>query len=187
MKLAFQLAYKNLIGAGLRTWLNVSVLSFAFVIIIFYNGLLDGWNQQAKRDTIEWEYGNGHLLHENYDPFDPFSLQDGHGLIPDTTNHLTPILIQQASLYPEGRMISVALKGIETQQNIIALPTKVLENSTENIPALIGKRMAATTKLNIGDEVLLRWRDKNGTFDAADITIVNIFDNDVSSVDNGQL
>ena len=42
MKLAFQLAYKNLMGAGLRTWLNVVVLSFAFVLIIFYNGLIDG-------------------------------------------------------------------------------------------------------------------------------------------------
>jgi putative ABC transport system permease protein len=34
MKLAFKLAYKNLIGAGLCTWLNVLVLSFSFVIII---------------------------------------------------------------------------------------------------------------------------------------------------------
>ena len=79
MKLAFQLAYKNLVGAGLRTWLNVAVLSFAFVLIIFFNGMMEGWNQQAKRDTTAWEYGNGHLLNENYDPFDPFSLQDGHG------------------------------------------------------------------------------------------------------------
>jgi len=55
MKLAFQLAYKNLIGSGLRTWLNVGVLSFAFVIMIFYNGLLDGWDQQAKLDSIAWE------------------------------------------------------------------------------------------------------------------------------------
>ncbi len=49
MKLAFQLAYRNLIGAGLRTWLNVIVLSFAYVMIIFYNGILDGWNEQARR------------------------------------------------------------------------------------------------------------------------------------------
>ena len=31
MKLAFHLAYKNLMGAGLRTWLNAGVLSFAFI------------------------------------------------------------------------------------------------------------------------------------------------------------
>ena len=75
MKIAFQLAYKNLVGAGLRTWLNVSVLSFAFVVIIFYNGLIDGWNLQARNDGIAWEYGNGHLLNEAYDPYDPLSIQ----------------------------------------------------------------------------------------------------------------
>ena len=32
--IAFKLAIKNLIGAGLRTWLNVFVLSLALVIIV---------------------------------------------------------------------------------------------------------------------------------------------------------
>jgi ABC-type lipoprotein release transport system permease subunit len=187
MKLAFQLAYKNLIGAGLRTWLNVAVLSFAFVLIIFFNGMMEGWNQQAKRDTTAWEYGNGHLLNENYDPFDPFSLQDGHGEIPANANYLTPILIQQASIYPDGRMISVVLKGIDQSQSTLALPTLSLKESNAAIPAIIGKRMAESAKLEMGDEVLLRWRDKNGTFDAAPITIVDIFDNTVATVDNGQI
>ena len=61
--LAFKLAFKNLMGAGLRTWLNVSVLSFAFVIIVFYNGMIDGWNRQSRIDTSEWETGNGQFWH----------------------------------------------------------------------------------------------------------------------------
>ena len=92
MKLAFHLAYKNLMGAGLRTWLNAGVLSFAFIVIIFYNGLIDGWNEQAKIDAIHWEYGHGHLLNENYDPYDPFSIQDGYGeLLESNQKNLTPI------------------------------------------------------------------------------------------------
>jgi len=39
---SLKLALRNLLGAGLRTWLNVAVLSFAFVVIVFYNGMLDG-------------------------------------------------------------------------------------------------------------------------------------------------
>jgi putative ABC transport system permease protein len=81
MKLAFQLAYKNLIGAGLRTWLNVGVLAFSFIIIIFYNGLIDGWNEQAKNDSITWKFGEGKFLHADYDPFDPFTILDGHGVL----------------------------------------------------------------------------------------------------------
>ena len=47
--------------------------------------------------------------------------------------------------------------------------------------------MAETTKLKKGDEVLLRWRDKNGTCDAASITVAEVFKTDLTSVDNGQL
>jgi len=36
-----KLAFKNLLGAGLRTWLNVFVLSLSFVLIIFVRGLIE--------------------------------------------------------------------------------------------------------------------------------------------------
>ncbi len=192
--LVLKLALKNLIGAGLRTWLNVAVLSFAFVIIVFYNGMMDGWNQQARTDTINWEVGHGQLWQENYDPYDPFTLQDAHAPIPKNLQKsidnktLTPILINQGSIYPEGRMQNVILKGIPAQQKILELPTNKLQAETaEEIPAIIGKRMANTAKLKEGDQVLLRWRDNNGTFDAQNITIKHIFDSNASSIDNGQI
>lgn len=186
MKLAFQLAYRNLIGSGLRTWLNVGVLSFAFIVIIFYKGFLEGWNVQARVDTTNWEYGYGQLLHKDYDPLDPFTLQDGHGkLKTQDAKDLSPILIQQASIYPDGRMMPIMLKGIDTQQKTLLLPTQLLEKNVDGIPAIIGMRMASSAKLKEGDQVLLRWRDKNGTFDAANITVVGIFDNDVPQTDAG--
>lgn len=187
MKTAFTLAYKNLMGAGLRTWLNVIVLSFAFVVIIFYNGMIDGWNEQAMRENIAWEYANGHLQHEDYDPMDPFTLEEGHGILEGYQENLTPILIRQASIYPGGRVMSASLKGIPADQNAIKLPTQILSKSTAEIPVLIGKRLASSAKLKQGDEVLIRWRDKNGTFDAANITIAGIFDTNVGTVDSGQI
>ena len=107
MKLALKLAFKNIYGAGLRTILNVIVLSFSFVIIIFLNGVMDGWNAQAKKDTIEWEYGYGQLRHKDYDPYDPYTILDSHAPIPENRPDLTPILIHQASIYPEGRMMNI--------------------------------------------------------------------------------
>lgn len=188
MKLAFQLAYKNLLGAGLRTWLNASVLSFAFVVMLFFNGLIDGWNLQAQRDSIDWEYGKGQLLHEDYDPYDPFSIQDGHGVLPENErDELVPILIRQASIYPDGRMLGISLKGIAVNQQVLSLPTKYLADSEATIPGIIGKRMASAANLDTGDQVLLRWRDKNGTFDARNVTIVAVFDSNVGTIDNGQI
>ena len=66
--LTFKLAFRNLVGAGLRTWLNVFVLSLSYVVIIYMHGMLDGWNIQAKTDMINWETGQGQLWQKNYDP-----------------------------------------------------------------------------------------------------------------------
>ena len=187
MKLSFQLALKNLLGAGLRTWLNAAVLSFSFVMIIFFNGMLDGWNEQARRDGIAWEYGQGQLLHQDYDPLDPFTIQDSHGDIPASQGTLVPILLRQASIYPQGRMLSITLKGIDPAQTTLALPSARLDTTKAGLPAIIGKRMAESAHLKKGDQVLMRWRDKNGTFDANTVTIVDVFDTDVSSVDAGQI
>ena len=47
--------------------------------------------------------------------------------------------------------------------------------------------MAKSAMLKVDDRVLVRWRDKNGTFDAVELKIVEIFKTDVPSVDNGQI
>lgn len=188
MKIAIKMAYKNLMGAGLRTWLNVSVLAFCFIIIVFYNGFLNGWQEQGRQDARDWEFGQGQLFNAEYDPYDIFTIKDGHGTLSEVeSEYLTPVFIQQATLYPHGRMNPVLIKGIPVDQEVINLPISLLAESNANIPVLIGKRMAKASKLKLGDEVLLRWRDKHGTYDAASITIAGVFDADVATIDNGQI
>ena len=191
--LALKLAFKNIFGAGYRTLLNIGVLSFAFVVILFYNGVIEGWNQQARRDTIEWEIGQGQLWFPGYDPLDFFSYQDAHGPIPEglraevSAGNLAPILVAQASAFPQGRMQGVLLKGISPGQTILKIPTALLEGQDGQIPALIGKRMARSFKMKEGDQLLLRWRDKNGAFDAREVTIAGVFDCNVPTIDGGQI
>lgn len=190
--LALQLAFRNLFGAGLRTWLNVTVLSFAFVVIVFYNGMLDGWNAQALRDTRAWEIGRGQLWHPAYDRYDPFTLQEAHAPLTGRVRErvsagaFTPVLVLQASAYPGGRMVNILLKGIPEDQTVLALPTQAFSEYLDETPAIIGKRMASSTGLKKGDRVLVRWRDANGTFDAREIIIATVFDSNVPAVDNGQ-
>jgi len=189
--LALKLAYRNLMGAKLRTWLNMIVLSFAFLVIIWNKGLLNGWDQQARIDTIEWEIGGGQYWHENYDPYDPFTIEESHGKLSDATKNaidqgsLTPILISQASIYPEGRIQTVSLRGINPDQNLLELQTSYLNQEIEELPAMIGQRAAETFKLKVGDYVTVRWRDVNGTFDAKEAQIVHIFKTNVPPIDIG--
>ncbi|MBN2350242.1 MAG: ABC transporter permease [Bacteroidales bacterium] len=191
--LAIKLAFKNLLGAGLRTWLNVTVLSFAFVLMIFYNGMIDGWNRQSRKDTQAWETGEGQFWQPEYDRYDPYTIQDSHGAMSEeiqseiAKKNLVPVLIAQATAYPQGRMQGVTLKGIDPDQTILKLPTKALSKTNDSDYAMIGKRMATSLKMDVGDRLLIRWRDKNGTFDAREIEIISVFKCDVPSVDKGQI
>jgi ABC-type lipoprotein release transport system permease subunit len=192
MKLLFRLAVRNLIGAGLRTWLNVIVLSFSFLIIIWHKGLLDGWDRQAKNETIKWETGGGQYWHKGYDPYDPFSLTDAHARIPSsldslvTAGRIAPILITQGTIYPRGRIQSILLKGIDSNQKLLKIPSSLFIDG-EDIPAIIGKNTATDNGLKEGDLITLRWRDVHGTFDANNIKIIGIFNSDVPTVDMGQI
>jgi putative ABC transport system permease protein len=191
--IAFKLAFRNLIGAGLRTWLNVFVLSMSYVIIIWQQGLLDGFNQQALRDMTDWEIGQGQYWHPQYDPYDPFTLEESHAPLPDILLNapadleIAPILIVQGTMYPQGRMQAVILKGIEPDQTVLSLPTSDLQSDMPEIPILIGTRMAKSTNLARGDVVTIRWRDTNGTFDAAEAKVVGLMKTNVPTVDQGQI
>ena len=193
MILAIKLAYRNLIGAGLRTWLNVIVLSFSFVMIIMAKGILVGWDRQAKNDMTAWEIAGGQYWNENYDPYDPFTLNDSHAPIPKEFKQqiekgdMVAILITQGTIYPEGRMQSVLIKGIDPHQSLLKLPTQKLDTAIGVTPAIIGAHMAKSNRLNIGDYVTLRWRDVNGTFDATAIYITDIFTTNVPTVDMAQV
>ena len=191
--LAFKLAYRNLIGAGFRTWLNVFILSISFVIIIWHKGMLDGWDKQATNDLINWEYGGGQYWQENYDPYDPFTWSESHASIPREfqklidKEKLLPILVEQGTIYPEGRVQSIKIRGVKADQDILDLPSKKLMNDSDDILAIIGMNMAKSNHLDSGEYVTLRWRDVNGTFNAQDVQIAGIFKTNVPSVDNGQM
>jgi ABC-type lipoprotein release transport system permease subunit len=191
--LSIKLAWRNLIGAGLRTWLNVFVLSLSFLIIIWFKGILAGWDRQARRDTIQQKIGGGEYWQENYDPLDIFTIEDAHAKLPpkmlqlQKTGQLTPVLIGQATIYPENRVQTILMKGITPEQKILDLPTQHLAKNSQAIPALIGRIMAKNNDLSVGDLVTIRWRDANGTFDADEIEIVHIFKTNVPTIDNGQV
>ncbi len=189
---ALKLAFRNLVGAGLRTWLNVIVLSFSYIVIIWNQGLLQGWNEQACRDTIDWEIGGGQYWQAHYDPYDPLALESAHAAIPPEmmktvqNGMLTAILIAPGSMYPQGRLTGVVLKGIDPGQRILSIPSDKLLSQDE-IPALVGSRMAKSNRLKVGDLLTIRWRDSHGAFDACEIKIVYIMRTSVNTLDKGQI
>jgi ABC-type lipoprotein release transport system permease subunit len=84
-------------------------------------------------------------------------------------------------------MQTILLKGIPAGQKVLEIPTNALVTDSDAIPAILGNSMAEASRLKVGDRVNLRWRDKNGAFDATEIIVTGIFQTNVPTVDVGQV
>ena len=190
----FNIALKNLLGARLRTLLNVFVTAFSFFIILFMLGMYDGMLQHAKNVTIDTEIAGGAFWHPEYDPLDPMSYEDSHSNLPQDIQALVdekkafPVLVSQVSIYPGGRIMPAILKGIPPDQNIVNMPTEALLGINDGtIPVLIGKGMARDSKLKVGDSFTIRWMDADKTYDADEGTIIYIMDTENFKLDMGHI
>lgn len=190
----FKIAIKNLLGAKLRTWLNVFVTSISFFMIIFMSSLYDGMREHAKQVSIDTEIAGGAYWHPDFDPMDPMTFEDSHSVLPEgietivKQDNAVSVLVSQASIYPSGRMMPVVMKGISPDQEIINLPTEKLNIEDQSfIPVLIGKGMANYIKLDVGDTFMIRWLDANRTYDADEGMIVYVMETENFKVDMGHI
>jgi len=190
----FNIAIKNLLGAGIRTWLNVFVTSVSIFMIIFSSGMYSGMMEHAMKVSIDTEIAGGAYWHPKYDPYDPITFENSHSKIPSelkkivNDNKALEVLVNQAAIYPNGRIVPVIMKGITADQSILNIPTKeLLKYDGNNIPIIIGKGMAAYTKLKLGDTFTLRWMDDSKTYDAAEGEIIHIMDSGNFKIDMGHI
>jgi len=189
-----KIALKNLLGARLRTILNVFVTAFSFFLILFMSAMYDGMLQHAKQVTMDTEIAGGAYWHPEYDPLDPMKFEDAHSTLPSEIQSLVdqniafPVLVSQASIYPAGRIMPAIMKGIKPDQNIVNMPTNSLSGYDDiSIPVLIGKGMASDTKLEVGDSFTIRWLDADRTYDADEGTVVHIMDTENFKLDMGHI
>ena len=190
----FKIAIKNLLGAKLRTWLNVFVTALSFFMIILFSAMYDGMREHAKQVTIDTEIAGGAYWHPEYDPLDPMTFEDAHSIIPRDLKLLVDqkkaiaVLVSQASIYPNGRIMPVIMKGITPEQNIVNMPTQMLVGHEEvAIPVLIGRGMAKDANLQVGDAFTIRWLDAHRTYDADEGTVVHIMDPENFKLDMGHI
>ena len=189
-----KIALKNLLGARLRTFLNVLVTAFSFFLILFMSAMYDGMLQHAKQVTMDTEIAGGAYWHPEYAPLDPMTFEDAHSVPPVAVQTLVdekkafPVLVSQASIYPGGRIMPTIMKGIPPDQNIVNMPTDALFGHEDiAIPVLIGNGMANESKLEVGDAFTIRWLDADLTYDANEGTVVHIMDTENFKLDMGHI
>ena len=191
-----KLAYKNILGNGWRSLINVVILSIVLTGMVWMQGLYEGWGRIARRQMQEWEFGDGHYEQKNYDKYDNFTLDKSFGEIPPRMQELVaagkavPILYSAGVIYPQGMMTPVIIKGIPSGQTILKIPAdylKIKDNALSVLPAVIGKEMAKSAGISEDDIITLRWKDINGVFNAIDMEIAKIMQTPVPNTDISQI
>ena len=179
----FRMALKNFLRQGVRSFLNVLVTALAMVAVVFNLSLYNGFQEQAVRNMVSTDVAGGHYRTPDFDILAPMEWEDQTFNIPEALSGLpssdkAEVLILQGQVYPNRRLFPVQLRGIEMQQKLLDLPVSKLEEwpalIDDVIPIIIGKQMAGKSHLHIGDEVILRWRDRFGAGDALDAKVVDV-------------
>ncbi len=191
--MVFKLALKNLLSAGIRTWLTSLVLSLTMAAMIFMQGLMAGMLDEMSTIRRNEEIAGGQIWHELYDPFDPTILGEANGPLTAGLQFLVekkqacPLLMIPGAIYPKGRFKNALIKGIDPAQDCLQLDFTPLagNNGNDQLSVMIGKRYANTLGLGLGDTLTIRWRTKAGAFDAQDAEIVAILNTNAPVMDQG--
>ncbi len=188
----FKLALRNIIGNGWRSLINIFIIAAVLISLIWMEAMWYSWLVLAKTEQKQWEFASGQLRSKNYDPYDAFSWEKSYAPIPAevlphvASGDVVPILYAPSVIYPGGRQLNAMVKGIPAGQKVLKLPSSSLAVTEEGpLPALIGTKMAKTTKLQAGDIFTLRVKDSSGAFNAVDLQVADVMDCPVPSLDMG--
>ena len=178
-----QMALKNFLRQGMRSFLNVLVTALAMVAVVFNLSLYNGFQDQAVRNMVSTDVAGGHYRSPGFDLLAPMEWEDHTFKVPGNLSGLplsdkAEVLVLQGQIFPNRRLFPVQLRGVEIEQTLLELPLVKLKEwqapVTEGIPIIIGKQMAGKSHLHIGDGVVLRWRDRFGAVDALDAQVVDV-------------
>jgi ABC-type lipoprotein release transport system permease subunit len=178
-----RIAWKNFIGQGMRAFLNTLVTALTLVAVVFNISLYNGFQGQATRNLIRTDVGGGHYRMKEFDILTPTQWEDHTFAVPDQIrnaplNEKAEVLVLQGQIFPKRRLFPIQLRGIEMNQSLIDLPLDKLRelgpDIGEKVAVVIGKKMADKARLNVGDTVVMKWRDKYGVVDARDVYVADV-------------
>ncbi len=178
-----KVALRNFAGQGMRAFLNVSVTALIIIATIFSLSLLNGFQAQALKNLSTTDVGGGHYRVPGFDIMSPTDWEDLTQEVPRQLsqfkhNEKAEVLVQQGQLFINNRMFPVQLRGVEMGQQLLDLPMDHLlrrqQPVADSVPIIIGTQMSRKSKLKVGDQVVMKWRDKHGAVDALDAEVVDV-------------
>ncbi len=196
MNLVFRLAWRNLWRQPRRTWLTTGAMMFSNMLLVFMISLQFGMYGLMIDNTLQ--AFTGHLQVQAPGYIDDQRMRQTVDDIVPLANMLrdhfeSDSIAARATAFAlvssEERSYGIAVLGVEPgfERNVSTLPGLVNEGRFlgENDAAeiIIGAALARNLRVALGDELTLIGSGRDGSFAAAVVNIVGIFDSGIVDFD----
>lgn len=196
MNLVIRLAWRNLWRQPRRTWLTTGAMMFSNVLLVFLISLQFGMYGLMIDNTLQAFTGHLQIQAPGYID-DQKMRQTVADVIPlaETlrsaldSNRIAARGTAFALISSEDRSYGTAVFGVEPafEPNVSTIPGLVREGrylgDNEAAEIIVGAALARNLKVGIGDELTLLGSGRDGSFAAAVVNIVGIFDSGIAEFD----
>ena len=196
MNIVFRLAWRNLWRQPRRTWLTTGAIAFSNVLLVFLMSLQFGMYDLMIENSLQGFTGHMQVQAAGY-----VDDQRMRQTVPDVVELADRLRRELGIETVAARSRAFALASSETRSYGIAVVgvDPVYEPRVSNIPGLVsqgrfladpaaaeivvGAALARNLRVDVGGEVTLLGSGLDGSFAAAVVTVVGIFDSGVADID----
>jgi len=196
MNLTFKLAWRNLWRQPRRTWLTTGAMVFSNILLVFLISLQLGMYRMMIDNTLKAFTGHMQVQAPEYqdDKKMRLTVPGIESVAADirAATGLESVGARAAAFSlasSEERSYGVQIFGVEPDYEPLVSSIPGLTNKgryLQDIAApevVIGSLLAKNLRVDIGDEVTLLGSGKDGSFAAAVVTVVGIFDSGLAELD----
>lgn len=196
MNLVFRLAWRNLWRHPRRTWLTTGAMMFSNMLLVFMISLQFGMYGLMIDNTLQ--AFTGHLQIQAPGYIDDKKMRQTVADILPLAESLRAEFPEQniaaratgfALISSEDRSYGIAVFGVEPdyEPGVSTLPGLIAEgrylDDSEAAEIIIGAALARNLRVELGDELTLLGSGRDGSFAAAVVNIVGIFDSGMVDFD----
>jgi len=198
MSINFRLAWRNLWRHPRRTWLTVGAMVFANIILVFLVSLQLGMYGMMINNTLRTQTGHLQVQAPGYKDD-----QKIRQVVPDVIDLAAELrsglgtdeVAARGSAFAlassADRTYGLRIMGVEPafESRVSSLPGLINEGQFLSDMAageiVIGRLLARNLRVEVGDELTLLGTGLDGSFAAAAVPVVGIFDSGMPDVDRG--
>jgi ABC-type lipoprotein release transport system permease subunit len=198
MSITFRLAWRNIWRRKRRTWLTVGAMIFSNVLLVFMISVQLGMYEMMIDNTLRAQTSHIQVQAPGY--------KDDHKIrqvVPDVTRLAAELrdglatdqVAARASAFAlvssADRSFGLQITGVEPEfeARVSSLPGLIREgrflgdSMAEEI--VIGRVLARNLRVGLGDELTFIGSGRDGSFAAAVVTVVGIFESGMADLDRG--